>query len=507
MTSKILYLLPDTNFFIQCRPLRELDWSQWSQFDEVHLLVTRPVQKEIDHQKNRGNDRVGRRARKTHSLFRDVLKHEHNTMPIFEGSPKVRLVIDASVRESPELSEQLDYNDKDEKLVGCVHAFIKIHPEETVQLLTNDIGVMATANMLKLKYVEMDNSWLTPPEKGESEKELLKVKEELLRLKDTEPKFEISCVVNGGHEVEVIEIEQVNYEPLSEQEVIEYVERLKNHFPIATEFGSNERTERTPPAMARFNIKIGKEVFTPASEEVIEKYNSEEYPDWLERCEAILGGLASHLRQKTADPMFCFKIENVGSRPAKDALITFETKGDILIRPPNWRSDEEDEPSSLLLPTPPAPPKGEWAMEFGLSSSKFGQMGRFGLGARSSIDDSFLPNLRTPEVTSLIARQQSTRDPNGFFYKPDRSSVPSEAFQLECEQWRHGNRVGPFAGIIDFDTDKKEIKGAINCKVEAENLSIPARKTVPVRITTTTQSVAKRAESLLEILISESSHN
>lgn len=40
-----LYLFPDTNLFIQCRPLEELDWTQWSAFDQVHLIVSRPVQR------------------------------------------------------------------------------------------------------------------------------------------------------------------------------------------------------------------------------------------------------------------------------------------------------------------------------------------------------------------------------------------------------------------------------------------------------------------------------
>jgi len=56
---QVLHLFPETNVFIQCRPLDELDWSAWAGFYEVHLVVCRPVQREIDNQKNRGNDRVG----------------------------------------------------------------------------------------------------------------------------------------------------------------------------------------------------------------------------------------------------------------------------------------------------------------------------------------------------------------------------------------------------------------------------------------------------------------
>ena len=34
MTKQTLYLFPDTNLFIQCRPLEQLDWSEWEEFEE-----------------------------------------------------------------------------------------------------------------------------------------------------------------------------------------------------------------------------------------------------------------------------------------------------------------------------------------------------------------------------------------------------------------------------------------------------------------------------------------
>ena len=43
MSEKTLYLFPDTNLFIQCKPLAELDWSEWSEFTEISLIVCRPV--------------------------------------------------------------------------------------------------------------------------------------------------------------------------------------------------------------------------------------------------------------------------------------------------------------------------------------------------------------------------------------------------------------------------------------------------------------------------------
>ncbi|WP_431324459.1 PIN domain-containing protein [Rhizobium sp. YTU87027] len=84
-----LFLFPDSNVFIQCKPLKDLDWSPWKNYSHVRLIVTRPVLVEIDRQKNKGSDRLGQRARKASSLFREMLKAEHNDMVIREADPRV----------------------------------------------------------------------------------------------------------------------------------------------------------------------------------------------------------------------------------------------------------------------------------------------------------------------------------------------------------------------------------------------------------------------------------
>ena len=107
MTTGILSFFPDTNLFIQCRPLEELDWSEWTDFEEIHLLVCRTVQREIDQRKNRGNDRSAQRARKTSSLFRSIIETGYKV--IQDEGPQVKLVLESSSVLSPELKDRLDY--------------------------------------------------------------------------------------------------------------------------------------------------------------------------------------------------------------------------------------------------------------------------------------------------------------------------------------------------------------------------------------------------------------
>ena len=65
VTTSTLYYFVDTNLFIQCHPLQQLDWSPWQGFEEVRLIVSSPVQHEIDRLKTRGG-RIGKRARVPH---------------------------------------------------------------------------------------------------------------------------------------------------------------------------------------------------------------------------------------------------------------------------------------------------------------------------------------------------------------------------------------------------------------------------------------------------------
>ena len=90
MSGSVVYLFADTNLLIQCR---ELDWSAWNEFDEVRLIVSSPVLREIDYRKNKGNDRVGNRARATSAMFREILNDEYK---LVRGSgPCVKLSVES----------------------------------------------------------------------------------------------------------------------------------------------------------------------------------------------------------------------------------------------------------------------------------------------------------------------------------------------------------------------------------------------------------------------------
>ena len=495
MPARVLYLFPDTNLFIQCLPLEQIDWAQWDDFDEVHLMVCRPVQREIDNQKNRGNDRVGQRARKTYQVFRNIAVGEDGYELIRESGPRVELHLEALRRPSPELEGQLDYGRPDDEIVGCCHKYSQEHTDADVRLLTHDGGPMMTARSLGLSFAAIPETWLIPPENNPMERENARLKEEISRLSKIEPEFLIQCVDAVSDEIETLHFECQTFEALTEGEISELIESLESRFPVSNYFGPTEpitrdhSTTATPFDLILRPSRVG-QVFVPASRQEIAKYRDREYPEWISDCRRSFSNLHLALQRSGGRPALHFLVENDGTRPAKDALVEIIAKGIFEVSPPwdeidNRPADELEE--DLRLPLPPVPPRGRW-------ESPWDQLA--GLGSRLITD---LPSFNYPYL-SLDDRERR-RDPNCFYYKPRRPDGPVRGFSLECQQWRHGT------GEEQFDVEiciggTEAVAGVVECAVHAENLSAPMRKVVRIKGTVTEGNTRDCAFGLIHALSS-----
>ena len=498
----VLHFIPDTNLFVQCRPLEELDWSIWAEFDEINVIVCRPVQREIDNQKRRGNDRVGKRARKTNALFRRIINSESGYELIQEAKPQVKLLVDPTYQPSLDLRDQLDYNEIDDQIIGCVYSFKARNPESDIRLLTHDTGPMASAQMCSLPFAEIPDDWILPPESNDTEKENTKLREQLERYKKTGPYFVISCLDHNGDDINSFEFESVCYEPLAETEISELMNSLTRQFPLATGFGEQE-PERHNPKKA-LNYALGKEVLTPASQREISDYTEKDYPEWVEKCAHILEQLHLYLEKQCPPVFFSFTAANTGTRPGKSAFVTITAKGKFLIRPPQTKDTDDDESEQddlkrkLGLPPPPRPPKGKWITNdiFNLNNL-YNQFQPAVMGRIGALQDFELPD--------LAGRFSFQRDPNEFYYKPDRATEPEASFSLECAQWRHGVDAETFEGELVYARDSQKVSGALECLIQAENLSAPVKKTVPVRGSIKFVSIREHAKNLVKNLIDNTS--
>jgi hypothetical protein len=494
----ILYLFPDTNLFVQCRSLDQLDWKVLGSFDEIHLLVSRPVQSEIDNQKNKGRDRLGDRARSTSRLFREVILDPQGYKVVKNGKPQVRLFVRQDLKPNPAL-EQLDYGERDDQLVGITHAFLEQNAGLDVRVLTHDTGPMASAQMVGVPLAVVPDEWLLPPESSESEKKVKKLEGELARLKKAEPAFKILFFAQDADQpTDKLEVELKRYQPLTEGEVAELMSRIKDQYPLATDFGPREPVEEMRPLFGSTKVP---HMFTPASDKEIAEYR-EKYAKWLERCEAKLETFHELLEHREGVPIFKFGVINDGTRPGKDVLITIEAKGDFLTRPPPYRGRDNKENTvseSMAMPAPPPTPHGTWRPESGrLGAHAFGAPYQDAL--RSMMGNREFEVPRMPHMSSLLPIDDR-RDPNGFYYKPNRPSVPVGEFELECAQWRHAIDSEFFIGEIHIEMAEGQATGALECRIHAENLTDILVKRIPVTIEVVPTSAYEFAKNKVGFLL------
>ena len=479
--TRTLYLFPDTNLFIQCRPLSDLPWSDLGEFDEIHLIVCRPVVGELDSQKNRGNDRVAHRARAAYKLFRNIISGQRTPWIVSEGKPVAKLCLEALPLPTPELKDRLDYSKPDDEIVGYLHRFQQDNQDKDIRLLTHDGGPMMTANSLDLSFIPIADDWLLQPENNEAEREIARLKDRVIQLEKSEPQVELGCLDLQDKEIKSLEVEYNMYSPITESDVADLIQLLKERFPLAIDFGSRERAERQAPGIVG-NAFGAREVYIPASDEAITDYTSQRYPKWISECEDVFSELHNTLQEDNHLPILTFAANNCGSRPARDVLLRIEAKGDVMICVPG--EDDEQELSKKAvgisrLPSPPRPPQGQWKF---MSPS----LNVFAEGipsiARALSDQWQIPSLiNRPEYVLPPSSFDRRRDPNAFYYKSGRPRDPVASFSLECEQWRHGIEDRYFDAQVSFDLSQDSIEGAVECSIHAENLSVPLRLVIPIR--------------------------
>ena len=315
-----------------------------------------------------------------------------------------------------------------------------------------------------------------------------------------EPKFRIWLVDDRGHEVGYLASEYPVFEQMAQGDIYACMGLLKNRFPLATDFGSRSPAQKDGTTAAERILGL-KYLYTPASDEEIDRYTDEEYPRWITECEEYLVCLHELLQSKIGQPCFTFAVVNEGNRPGRDTLISLIAEGEFMVCPPPFQDDTEEdgEKSEIGLPPPPQPPIGRWSpMSRGLRGLARTMSAL--ANPRSGLNRLLYPGV---ESSVLLPRvdNNNRRDPNAFYYKPNRSTTPEQSFSLECEQWRHGIEEEHFSGQLFFALDQEKVTGVLTCEVHAENLSSPVRATTPVEISIKRLSTADRAQLLVQDLL------
>lgn len=91
-------------------------------------------------------------------------------------------------------------------------------------------------------------------------------------------------------------------------------------------------------------------VHEPATEDEIENYRTQKYPDWLEQVRTALGSLHDTLQAHTDPPWVLAVAANKGTRPAQDTLLSMVAMGNFAIRDEDVSDGADDDGDEAPYP-------------------------------------------------------------------------------------------------------------------------------------------------------------
>ena len=160
--------------------------------DTIEIILTKPVLDEIDrHKKEKG--RTKKRALDTFKRLRPILLGECEEVLIREESPKVTLILSASLSPSERLKSALDLQKTDDHLVALVAALID--DGQDALLLTHDAGPAATAKTLNVPFFLIPEEWLRPAEESQEEKRIRQLEQEIRRYAAQDPHLTLKSFI------------------------------------------------------------------------------------------------------------------------------------------------------------------------------------------------------------------------------------------------------------------------------------------------------------------------
>ncbi len=444
--SKNLYLVPDTNFFMHCKPIDQLDLSEYSHFENITVVVLREVLSEINNFKENGGPRLQRKARRIYTYL-EPLADNNGEFSVKAKNKDINIL--SKYIPKAILGDSMPLETVDDKIVASA---IILHRDESpkgnkVIYVSSDINTRITAGGEGgLEVLKPKEEWKAVTELNQDSMELKNVKEELAQLRKSSPYIEL---VRKKYKVD-----NIYFEPLTDSEVSELTELAKSQAPF------RHKREIEQPYQRVNNSTLQRQyadVWRAPSATEIESYHNK-YVQWLDNIEAYLREIYIEIRADRGCPKVTLEFKNTGGKPAIGTLISFTPRANIeLTMDKQIFSDD----NNIHPPMPPEPPVGKWSSESSLSI----------FGERAS---------KTPFEAPPFFRSDPDPDPEVFYFGEERSVSKNEKLILTSEKWRHGLEAEQFDLYIvtDYEDEIEEVN--ISCEIHADNLVSPFKETVSV---------------------------
>ena len=452
----------DSNFFLQCKKYNQLDWSEITNDKDITIIITRPVQIEIDKLKNDGNSRRSRRSRETTSLFRKILAE--NNFSFLEKTPSnditLKFAKQYSDEELSQSNKSFDLSNNDDKILAILNNYLleKLVSNDACAFLTNDTNPVLTAKLNDLPIIQIPDTWTLEPENDEKDKEIFKLRQQVLEYQKKEPiieiEFGVSEYIMATELANEFNVQIKIYNKINQTDIEELVDSLKKKHPKQTNFDTNENG---------FYRSINRMIYPmhtyyPPSDEEINNYNTA-YQKWEEETYELFSNYADKRYKYAKIFPFHITLKNNGNISAEDLLLDFEilTGGQLIF--PDF--DDEVLTKRWTYPTPPKPPQGKWR------NSIFSSIDR--LAAFQALPH----ELAIPPITLRDMIISKNRDKNAFYWKDGKLEGNTSSWRFECEEFRHKLDNENFYYYLVFDDNSDKI--VFQVVVSASNMSSPIK--------------------------------
>jgi hypothetical protein len=158
MSGGRLYLLPDTNIFLEFSFFDEIDWHAVAGRDAAFVVVTRPVITELDrHTSEHRSPKKRERARVTRRKFEE---HQRSGAMLRGGTPFELWA------KNPTIVDGIDASYPDDLLIASALQFAQERGVE-VAIVTGDLGVRLRVEAFGLKALALDETLRRPHEQDD----------------------------------------------------------------------------------------------------------------------------------------------------------------------------------------------------------------------------------------------------------------------------------------------------------------------------------------------------
>jgi len=442
------YYFLDTNFFIQCKDIKEIRWADIIQENEFTLMISHAVIMEIDKLKYGPDNKRSRRAKKVNKLLGELILNERIIYNV--NGVKVNVCI------APELSQNFSEEsvNNDTKIIKDALYFKSSNGENGVYMLTYDNIAILSSRKHGPPHVKIPEEWLLPPGKSVEQKEIDNLKKQLASLIALGPDVKVSFLNDKSEPQDVMRVFICEYDAISDDKMEGILRSFKKMCPLTIDF-SEEKDGR----LSTLGSTVLGSRYIPPSQSEIDKYQNEDYPKYFSSLRKFFKKMPSYREDISRHLALKIFIKNTGGAPAENVIVSVSANNGILLC-------RKKEMLKEKMPIPPVVPKGKIVNS--LFVDPLAELHR----ASYLNDPVKLVNFNYP----------APRERHEFYWDTGKKEGYRPSMRANCEEFRHKIDDKVLSFMVYVPKDYIHDRGILHCTVSSKNAPMIVEKKIIVHV-------------------------